>query len=74
MVRTTVSLPEDLKRRVSEAAAAEGTSEASFVRAAVERAVRERHGPRPRLGIFASLGDPRLAERVEEHLEGFGEH
>lgn len=71
-MRTTVYLPEDLKRRLSEAAAADGTSEASFIRTALERVIRERHGPRPNLGIFA-FGDPTFAERVDEHLEGFGE-
>jgi hypothetical protein len=29
-------------------------------------------GAEPRLPLFAS-GDPQLAERVEEHLAGFGE-
>lgn len=54
MERTTISLPDDLIRRLRVIAAEEGTSMSALVREAVERKV-ETHRPRPRsLGIGAS--------------------
>lgn len=54
MTRTTITLPEDLLRRLRLIAADEDTSIASLVREAVERKL-ETHRPTPRsLGIGAS--------------------
>jgi len=54
MARTTISLPDDLLRRVRVIAAEEGTSMASLVREAVEERI-ERYRPRPRsLGVGES--------------------
>lgn len=54
MPRTTISLPEELLRRLRVIAAEEGTSMAQLVREAVEEKLVS-HRPRPRsLGIGAS--------------------
>lgn len=71
MQKTTVYVPEELKRSLARAAIARGCSEAELIREAL-RAVTERTAPpRPRLPLFRSR-KPRLAERVEEALAGFG--
>jgi hypothetical protein len=67
--KTTVYLPADLRARVAATARARGTSEAAVIRDALEKYTER---PRPRLPLFSS-GDPVLAERVDELLEGFGE-
>jgi hypothetical protein len=71
MVRTTVYLPDALKRRLEEAAERSGESEAEIVRRGVEAAVGEMTARRPRIPLFRS-GDPTLAERADEALAGFG--
>lgn len=72
MIKTTVYLPEPLKRRLQRLANRLGRSEAQLIRDAVERLVEERPPPRPRLPLFAGT-EPHLAERVDEALAGFGE-
>jgi hypothetical protein len=73
MKRTTVYLPDQLKAALERTAAAQGTSEAEVVRAALASATGGHRYPPPRLPLFAS-GDPTLAERVDEELgQGFGE-
>ena len=72
MVKTTVYLPEQLKRRLEQLARRSGRSEADLVRAALEQFVGDHPQNKPRLPLFAS-GDPHLAERVDEALTGFGE-
>jgi hypothetical protein len=69
MEKTTVYLPASLKVRVAATARARGMSEAAVIRHALD-AFTDR--PRPRLPLFSS-GDPTLAERVDDLLEGFGE-
>ncbi|HEY4183725.1 MAG TPA: CopG family transcriptional regulator [Polyangia bacterium] len=71
MHRTTIYLPEELRRSIKEAVKSRGESEASFIREALERAVSSLPAPRPRLPLFSS-GDSRLAEHVDEALAGFG--
>lgn len=69
MVKTTVYLPEELKRRLERTARVQSRSEADVIRAALEEfTLRER--PRPRLPIYAS-GKP--IEDWDAALEGFGE-
>jgi len=69
--KSTIYLPEDLKRRLARLARRVGRSEASLIREALERLTRE-DAPRPRPGLISS-GDPHLAERVDEALaKGFG--
>lgn len=71
-MKTTVYLPEDLKRRVEETARERGVSEAALIREAIERLVTPR--PRPRFPLYHST-DGGVAERVDEELaKGFGRH
>jgi Arc/MetJ-type ribon-helix-helix transcriptional regulator len=72
MKKTTVYLPDDLKAALERMAAAQGRSEAELIRQAVRELTRNLEPPRPRLPLFRS-GDPTLAERVDEALEGFGQ-
>lgn len=72
MQKTTVYLPDDLKRALGRCAAARGQSEAEFIREALRAMTAAAPSPRPRLPLFAS-DVPDLAERVDTALEGFGE-
>jgi plasmid stability protein len=72
MTKTTVYLPEDVKRALTRLAATSGRSEASLIRDALDSLVRTAQPPRPRGGLWES-GDASLAERAEEALSGFGE-
>lgn len=73
MRRTTVYLPEDLKLDLERVAQAEARSEAQLIREGI-RLVVDRHRPlRPQVPLFES-GDPTLAERADDLLEGFGRH
>jgi hypothetical protein len=67
-----VYLPEDLKRRLAQAAHQHGRPEAELIRAAIERLLADESSPRPTLPLFHS-GDPALAEHVDEAMAGFGE-
>lgn len=71
MHKTTLYLPEDLKRAIERAAAAGVCSEAEIVREALRRFT-EGQGVRPRLPLFTS-GQPGLAEQADDLLAGFGE-
>jgi hypothetical protein len=72
MQKTTLYLPDDLKGALERAAASRGCSEATLVREALRRLTAETEAPRPRLPLFKS-SHPRLAERANEALRGFGE-
>jgi hypothetical protein len=72
MLKTTVYLPERLKRRLSALARRRGTREAVLVRDAIARLLEEESRPRPRLPLFRSRGGG-IAERAEDALAGFGE-
>jgi hypothetical protein len=72
MRKTTVYLPEALKSELARAAVASGRSEADLIREGIELVTGRASGAEPRLPLFAS-GTPDLAERVDEHLAGFGE-
>jgi metal-responsive CopG/Arc/MetJ family transcriptional regulator len=71
MQKTTVYLPETLKRRLAQAAHRRGQPEAELIRQAIERLLAEEARPRPR-ALFHGA-DPTLARRVDEALAGFGE-
>lgn len=74
MVKTTLYLPEELKHALERLAAEERISEAEIVRRALRREVGDLSPPEPRVPLVArELGDPTLAERVDQLLEGFGE-
>lgn len=72
MRKTTVYVPERLKSQLARAAVASGRSEAELIREGIELVSARLADAEPRLPLFAS-GDPDLAERVDEHLAGFGE-
>lgn len=62
MVKTTVYLPEGLKRRLEQLAGEKGRKEAELIREAVQRLVDAEARPPLDLPLFSSLGDPTLAE------------
>lgn len=72
MQKTTVYIPEDVKRSLGHVAAARGVSEAELIREALRMLTSQTLPPNPRVPLFKS-GKPRLAERVDEALSGFGE-
>ena len=72
MQKTTVYLPDDLKRALEQAAASRGCSEAELIREAVRALTGAARHPRPRMPLFRS-GRRGLAERVDQALKGFGE-
>jgi hypothetical protein len=72
MEKTTIYLPDDLKRALRRTARASGRSEADLVREGIGLVTGARRIAEPRLPLFES-GQPDLADRVEEHLDGFGE-
>lgn len=72
MNKTTVYLPDDLKRAVARMAAASGRSEADLIRDAIGALTRTWERPRPKGGLFAS-GDTSLSDTTEEALAGFGD-
>lgn len=72
MEKTTVYLPDELKRALRRTAQASGRSEAELIREGVGLVVGTHRVAEPRLPLFES-GHPDLAERAEELLTGFGE-
>ena len=70
MEKTTVYLPEDLKRSLQRVARRRGVSEAELIRESLRSAVQSGR-VRPRGGLFSS-GNP-IADRADELLAGFGE-
>ena len=71
MQKTTVYLPQELKRALAELAVRRGQSEADLVRQALTTLTASEGPPAPRLPLFRS-GKPSLAEQVDERLRGFG--
>lgn len=69
MTKTTVYLPKGLKAALKRVAKVTGSSEATVIREAIERATGAAATPRPRLPLFRSQ-TPDLAERVDEVLAG----
>jgi hypothetical protein len=72
MQKTTVYIPEDLKKALGRVAAMRGMSEAELIREALRTLTSESSPPEPRLPLFKS-GKPHFAENVDEALSGFGE-
>jgi Arc/MetJ-type ribon-helix-helix transcriptional regulator len=74
MKKTTLYLPDDLKGQIESAAREEGRSEADVIRDALAVALSARRPPAPRIPLPGmKLGDPSVAERAGELLDGFGE-
>lgn len=70
MVKTTVYLPDELKRALGSAARRRGVSEALIIRQAVADAVAAESTP-VRTAVFSS--EVLLAVDVDRHLAGFGD-
>ena len=69
--KTTIYLPDRLKREIERVAGQEKRSEADVIRDAVETAISERRPPAPRIPLVScGLGAPDIAERVDELLVG----
>ena len=74
MRKVTIALPEELIRQVENAAKVEGRSKSAVMREAIEKAMRRRVRPKPRIPLFTKgLGMPDIAEHIDEYLKGFGE-
>ncbi|MGH9409701.1 MAG: CopG family transcriptional regulator [Vicinamibacterales bacterium] len=71
MRKTTVYLPDDLKRTLARLARERRCSEAELLREAVSRLAGEAEAPAPRLPLFRASG-PSIAEDIDGALEGFG--
>lgn len=76
MKKTTIYLPEELKKKVEAMAKNEKKSEADVIRDAINSAYEyKRTYPKPRLPLVPGLklGRPDIAEKADELLDGFGE-
>ena len=70
--KTTVYLPDELKRNLEAAALTSGVSEADLIRQGIEHVVEIKLTPKPRAPLWSGPGN--LADRVDEILaEGSGE-
>jgi hypothetical protein len=73
MRKTTIYLPDQLKRRIEKVARTTGKSEADVIRDAIDSATLVAGAPVPRIPLMdGGLGDPNLAENVDALLESFG--
>ena len=72
MEKTTVYLPDELKRALRRAARATGRSEAELIREGIGMVTGTHRIAEPRLPLFES-GQADLAEAVDEAMRGFGE-
>ena len=72
MEKTTVYLTDAQKRALAQTAKVAGRSEAELIREGVELVAARHRAADLVLPLFDS-GQPDLAERVDEAMEGFGE-
>jgi Arc/MetJ-type ribon-helix-helix transcriptional regulator len=73
MRKTTIYLPDDLKRRIEKVARTSRKSEADVIRDAINAATRVAGAPVPRIPLVnTGLGDATIAENVDALLESFG--
>jgi len=72
MKKTSVYLPDDLKRALARVANARGLSEAELLREAVSTITAATETPAPRLPLFRGKG-PSIAGDIEKALKGFGQ-
>jgi hypothetical protein len=71
MQKTTVYLPDDIKRALAIVAKSRNVSEAELIREALQPIVAAAQAQKPKLPLFKS-GKPHLAENLEEALSDFG--
>jgi hypothetical protein len=73
MRKTTIYLPDELKKRLEHVARTTGRSEATVIRDAITAATLSPGGPAPRIPLMdRGLGDPTIAENVDALIESFG--
>lgn len=73
MIKTVVYLPEDLKVSLEQVAREEQRSEAEIIYQSLRSTLAVRHSAKPKLPLTErGLGDPAVAETVDQHLQGFG--
>lgn len=72
MTKTTVYLPDDLKKALARLAAEQRRSEADLLREAVASLTAGSAAPAPRLPLFRAKG-PSIAGNIDKALAGFGE-
>lgn len=73
MRRTTIYLPDGLKRAIEREGNRRGITEAEVIREALREHMRNKSRPRPKLPLLPDGFGEELATRVDELLEGFGE-
>ena len=74
MKKTTLYLPDDLKEKIAMIADSDGRSEAQVIRQALTVLVESRAPAKPRVPLpGVTLGDPTVAERAGDLMDGFGE-
>lgn len=71
-MKTTIYLPDELKRELERIAEAQGRSEADIIREGIRLAIDKCAPPMPTLWTF-SANDPDFIDRIDELLDGFGE-
>lgn len=72
MVKTTLYLPESVKRGIERVAHDTGVSEAEFIRRSLERSV-EQARPAARFGVVELASSEPIDWNTDDHLAGFGE-
>jgi hypothetical protein len=72
MKKTTIYVPDALKEQIEATSREKRMSEADVIREAVSEYVLKPAKPRVPL-TGRGLGDPTIAERIDELLDGFGE-
>jgi hypothetical protein len=73
MRKTTIYLPDELKKRIEKVARSTGKAEAEVIRDAIDTATLTAGAPIPRIPLMdGGLGDPTIAENVDALLESFG--
>jgi hypothetical protein len=73
MRKTTIYLPDELKKRIERVARAKGKTEAEVIRDAIDAGTLVAGAPVPRIPLMdTGLGDPTIAENVDALLESFG--
>ena len=71
MTKTTVYLPDELKKALARVAAEQQRSEAELLREAVALITAGTDAPAPRLPLFRAKG-PSIARHIDKALDGFG--
>jgi Ribbon-helix-helix protein, copG family. len=73
MRKTTIYLPDEMKKRLEDVARSSGRPEAAVIRDAISSATSDAISPPPRVPLTErGLGDPTIAENVDALIERFG--